>query len=230
MAAGLAAFVFDFDGTLAATNIDFGAMREDAYGLIRDCGVFSEDLMQHMVLEMVAIARDRLGCDTPQAAELDRQVQAALRRRELEAARRAQALPGVLEALSELRARGCQVGVITRNCREAVEAFAARYPFPCDALVTRDEARAVKPEPAHLLQALDSLGAQPRHSAMVGDHWSDVQCGRAAGCWAIGVLTDRTPREKLQEAGADAVLDSAALLPAWLDGVPCPVRRGEAQR
>lgn len=213
----LAAFVFDFDGTLAATHIDFAAMREDAYGLIREYGVFTEDLTGHMVLEMVAIAQDRLGQDTASAAELERRVQQALRRRELEAAEAADPFPGVLEALAELRRRDKQVGIITRNCRQAVEAFAARHPLPCDVLITRDEARAVKPEPEHLLQALEELQVSVERAAMVGDHWSDIACGRAAGTRAIGVLTDKTTRERLDEAGADMVLESAAHLPAWLD-------------
>ena len=215
----LRAFVFDFDGTVAATHIDFAAMREDAYGLLREFGVFSDELTGHMVLEMVALAQERLGPDSEEALELGRRIQAVLQRREIEAAKRGAPVPGVPEALAALRRQGKLVGVITRNCRAAVAAFTARYPLEWDALVTRDEARAVKPDPAHLLQALEELGVAPGEAAMVGDHWSDIACGRDAGVWTIGVLTSQSTPERLREAGANLVIESAALVPAQMSEV-----------
>jgi phosphoglycolate phosphatase len=44
---------------------------------------------------------------------------------------------------------------------------------------------------------------------MVGDHPMDIQTGKDAGAFTIGVLTGYSGREALEQAGADMVLDTA---------------------
>ncbi len=216
MWARVRAVVFDFDGTLAATHIDFAAMREDTYELLRRFGVYSEACREMMVLEMVAAGCARLGRDSEAAAELVRASEEVLRRREIEAAARASEVPGAGAALQRVRDSGRRVGIITRNCRAAVDTFSQRYRLVHDELVTRDEARAVKPDPEHLLQCLELLDCAPAEAAMVGDHWSDVECGQGAGAATIAVLSDSTPRERFERMRADAIIRSVAELPELL--------------
>jgi len=60
---------------------------------------------------------------------------------------------------------------------------------------------------------------------MVGDHRTDIECGKAAGAWTCGVLTDRTTREDHLAAGADLVLDNVPALAALLCDGDAEIRR-----
>ena len=67
----------------------------------------------------------------------------------------------------------------------------------CQAVLTRDDTVRIKPHPEHLTTALSLLGAAPADAAMVGDHPLDIQLGREAGTFTIGVLSGHSTREAL---------------------------------
>ena len=54
-------------------------------------------------------------------------------------------------------------------------------------------------------------------SVYVGDHVHDVEGARAAGALSVSVLTGGCTREELLAAGTDAVLESLAEFPPWLE-------------
>lgn len=64
-----------------------------------------------------------------------------------------------------------------------------------------------KPSPKMLLDAAGELGVSMTKSYMVGDRWSDVEAGRAAGCYTIKIER-RWANEK--PARPDAVVTSLA--------------------
>ena len=75
-----------------------------------------------------------------------------------------------------------------------------------------------KPDPRHLLAALEQLRAPPDEAVMIGDNENDYAAGRAAGTAVIlmryGYL--RVPPETL---APDAWLDQFAGIPAALDRI-----------
>ncbi|MEN6441144.1 MAG: HAD-IA family hydrolase, partial [Syntrophobacter sp.] len=98
-----------------------------------------------------------------------------------------------------------KTAVITRNCDAAV-----RIVFPdildyCHCFLARDHVRSPKPDPAHLLRALEVIGAGPATALMVGDHCIDIETGKAAGVLTAGVGSGNVSREELSRAGADWV-------------------------
>ena len=56
-----------------------------------------------------------------------------------------------------------------------------------------------KPAPGMLLAAARKWGIDLGASVMVGDHWSDVLCGRKAGCRSFLVLSGHGEREWQRE-------------------------------
>ena len=75
-----------------------------------------------------------------------------------------------------------------------------------------------KPDPGHLLAALDALGVAPGDAAMIGDSAADIGCARAAGVAAVAVSFGY-PRMPVANLGADAVIDSFDDLEAALAGL-----------
>lgn len=121
-------------------------------------------------------------------------------------------LPGVPEALRRLQAAGfVLVGVsnqpdLARGLTSAARvgelnaALLARLPGLVDILVCpHDDADACacrKPRPGLLLEAARRFGLDLSRSALVGDRWSDVEAGRAAGCRTVLVETPFSGRER----------------------------------
>ncbi len=202
----LRAVVLDFDGTLADTRIDFGLMRSRTRRLIQAWDLWEDRLEDgRFVLEMIRYAADKLP-----GGRLREQFEAEAAQMlidvEMLSCETAAPFPGAAEALDALSARGFRLGIVTRNCRTAVSCVLARHHLRHDALLTRDDVERVKPEKEHLLEALALLGVGPREAIMVGDHRTDIECGRAAGTWTCGVLTDKTTEAEHLAAGAHMVV------------------------
>ncbi len=213
----LAAVVFDFDGTLALLNIDFKEMRRDILELAASHGIAEDGMEGLFVLEMIAEIRRRVRRETPGREDsFSSRALKLVTDRELAGAAGSCLFPGVKEMFRELRRRGVRTGVLTRNCREAVTEIFPDIGDYSDAVVTRDDTPRVKPHPDHIRVVLERLNADPRRSAMVGDHPMDICVGKNIGALAIGVLTGYSSAEDLKGAGADLILERVAEITGYL--------------
>jgi putative hydrolase of the HAD superfamily len=95
---------------------------------------------------------------------------------------RFEAIPGALETLVSLRARGLELALVSNwdvGLAEHVERLGADGLF--SAVVTSAEARAAKPDPTVFQVALERLGVEPGRALHVGDESEDEQGASAAG-------------------------------------------------
>lgn len=200
-------FLFDFDGTLIQQRIDFDRMRRDVWDLVERFGVPVEPLKAMYVLELIEhVARvlAEQGGDREQAFRV--RTRQAIVDIELEAAEGAEAFPGVPEMMHVLVEGGWHVGIVTRNCRPAVERVLALVPLRHDVLLTRDDVVRAKPDPEHLAAALRAMEVPAAEAAMCGDHPMDVLAGQRAGTLTVGVLGPHSPADYFQVAKPDLVL------------------------
>jgi phosphoglycolate phosphatase len=185
--------LFDLDGTLVHTHIDFGAMKGAVLAIVAEAGVETEPLRGSDSLAIVREVYARLGAD--EAPRFIARCEAAMVACELAALSGAEEAFDAAAFLGWLRARGVRVGIVTRNSRAAVGILLRRIPLPHDVLLTRDDVPRTKPDPLHLHMALERLGVEHADAIMVGDHHMDIVAGRAAGVrsWAIahGKLDER---------------------------------------
>lgn len=187
--ASLRAVLFDLDGTLIETHIDFPAMTEAMQRLARASSVPESVTEGKDILGLVAAAAEDVQERGGDGAALRRTAFAELEAMEVAGCSRPALLPGTRELLSELVERGVKVGIVTRNCRTVSVGLLARFALPHHLLLSRDDVQKTKPNPEHLWDALRLLGEPPDQAAMVGDHWMDIQAGVRAGCAAtLGVL------------------------------------------
>jgi phosphonoacetaldehyde hydrolase len=102
-----------------------------------------------------------------------------------------QLIPGVREAVSEWQQRGLKIGTTTGYTRAMlapVLAQAARDGYRPDASVCPDEVQAGRPAPWMLLRNTQLLDVYPPSSCVkIGDTISDIEEGRNAGMWTIGL-------------------------------------------
>ena len=204
------AIIFDFDGTLAVLNIDFSLMRERVFDLIRRYGVNEDSIKERYLLEIIDEVYPIIWKNDPYSAkEFYEKAHQVLHDVEMDAAREGKLIPRGKETLKSLRQKGIKVGIITRNCEEAVRKVFPEIDDYCDAFISRDSVENVKPHPGHLNSMLEALKVSGEDSIMVGDHLIDIQAGKIAGMITVGVLTGRITRNEFEEAGADYVLKDA---------------------
>jgi phosphoglycolate phosphatase len=205
------AIVFDFDGTLAVLNIDFSSMREQIFDLMRQYGVFEEVISERYLLEIIDEVYQILWTNTPSyTEEFYQKAHQILHEIEMEAAEKGRLIPGTKTTLKWLRRKGIKVGIITRNCEDAVRRVFPNIESFCDIFVSRNSIKKVKPHPDHLTSAMKALNVLGEEAVMIGDHPIDIQAGKRVGMKTIGVLTGRTKREEFASAGADFILKDAS--------------------
>ena len=122
---------------------------------------------------------------------------------ELDAAYRGSLFPFTRSILQTLGQEGIKIAIITRNCEEAVRIVFPDLDRYCGGFLARDHVRRVKPDPDHLLRALETIEAVPETALMVGDHPLDIQTGQRAGILTAGVWSGTATEEELARSGAD---------------------------
>lgn len=65
-----------------------------------------------------------------------------------------------------------------------------------------------KPDPEPLFKAMDSCNVSPSETAIVGDSAVDIQAGKAAGITTCGILGGYRPKEELEAAGCDLIIET----------------------
>ncbi len=191
--AGASAALFDLDGTLIETHIDFPAMKRQVVEVCERHGANPAPLAPLDILTAVEAARRQLverGQPDP-ADSLRGECFEVLRRIEVEQCASPVRIEGAAELVSHVRALGIPVGIVTRNSHEVSVGLLAHAGIEADVLVARDDVERTKPSPDHLLAALRRLGvpeAGAPAAVMMGDHPMDIQAGKGARMRTVGVL------------------------------------------
>jgi phosphoglycolate phosphatase len=208
--AKIKAIIFDFDGTLAVLNIDFNAMKEQVFDLMRRYGIKEETIQEKYLLEIIDEVYQILWGKNPSGAEaFYQESHHILHEVEMRAADKGKLIPRAEPTLKSLREKGIKVGIITRNCEDAVRRVFPDIDQFCDVFISRNSVKKVKPHPDHLSSAMKALDVAGEEAVMIGDHPIDIQAGKRVGMKTIGVLTGRTKREEFEKAGADYILEDA---------------------
>lgn len=144
-------------------------------------------------------------------------------------------LPGVEAALARLEAAGYERvgvsnqpdvarGLVARATVEAINArLVARLGLRAILTCFHDDADACacrKPRPGLLVEAARRFDLDLARSVMIGDRWSDVLAGQAAGCRTILIETPHSRGERCAPDERVADLEQAVtLILGWQTGV-----------
>lgn len=192
------AILFDFDGTLTTPgNIDFTAMK-------RDIGCPPVDTILEYIDTLDAHARD-IALNIVDQHETDAAAASGPNR-------------GAEQMVHYLRDRGIDLGIITRNSREAVITAFSNFTTigiqDFAIVVSRDDAPP-KPHPGGVLMAAQAIGIEPHAIMMVGDYRFDIEAGHRAGTTTV-YITNGEPLPNL-DVQPDHVIDELSELKAILN-------------
>lgn len=154
----LKAVIFDLDGTLVKSKLDFHAMRQEV---------------------ACPADRDILSYLNELSGKALSQAQAIIAQHEARDAEQTKALDGVPLMLAELGRLGVRTGIVTRNSRAASKLKMALCGIDISEVLTREDAPA-KPKPDALLALSGRWQLRPQDCAYVGDYLYDLQAARNA--------------------------------------------------
>lgn len=204
------AILFDLDGTLVDTHIDFTLMRCEMLRLAQESNVWDETMPKMDILGIIDTSVERLETlgKTDEAIALRKQAFGILKDIEMGHAQAAVEVQGALKLLSSLRILGISTAIVTRNCRDASLLSMEVVGIEVDAMVTREDTNRHKPLPEPVLIALDKLNLRPDNAVMIGDHPMDIQSGRSAGCFTVGFLREDRHNGFFDNVNPDLVITS----------------------
>jgi phosphonoacetaldehyde hydrolase len=162
-------------------------------------------------------------------------------------------IPGVTDCIALLRERGIKIAATTGYFREAAAVVleaAARQGYVPDFNTCADDVPAGRPAPWMIFRCMEALDVYPPSAVVkVGDTVIDIEDGRNAGCWSVGVIDSsnemglsadefaalsvperRSRRAAVSaryiEAGAYGILDTLAELPGLIDDINAQLALG----
>jgi len=222
---GLRAVVFDMDGTLIQSTIDFHEMNRQVaetllqHGLPQDIldpsGRVNESIVR-------AYAYFKMHSQDGWAERLEADLNRVSAEVEMARVEETLAVPGAASALEYLQRWGIGAAVLTRGSRAYTErALRAAGLEGCfHTVLCRDDhpLTEAKPNPLALQRVFRSLSLSNLSCLFVGDHETDYLCARGAETPFAAVLTGSHGLDVWERLRPEVLMQSVADLPGVLEG------------
>ncbi len=230
------AVVFDLDGTVAAFNLNYRAVRFEVRSFLIMTGIPPSTLsINESIFEMLKKAEifmKNSGKSEGMFKKVREKALTIAEKHEFEAAKSTRLLPGVVETLKALRKLKLKIGLCTINSHKSTEHILERFKIKeyFDAVTPRDKVKNVKPNTEHLQAALKALKVKPREAVIVGDGITDMRCARELGVLAVGLPNGTSLQQELVGSGANYIITNMADLPALIDDVNAATKRERSNK
>ena len=125
-------------------------------------------------------------------------------------------LPGAASVLERCTAAQLQLGIVTGANRDRIRSEFDRLGLAFPAVICHEDVVQRKPHPEGIQRALTLLNSDAAACCFVGDAPEDIEMGKSAGIFTIGVFSDYVDRTRLQAAAPDLLIETIGDLPLVL--------------
>ena len=214
--------IFDLDGTLVDTEIDFRQMKREMIKELEINGIVANSLTPEMTTVVIQENAERVWAELnmPETErvrlrdEMTRLMDAA----EMKAIHTLNVISGASEAVRMLYKTGYRLGILTRSnhayALEAIRKMGVEKEFMT--VLGRGDTSQPKPYAEAMIEAAKALQLEVKEVLMVGDHNIDSTCAVNGGCYFIGVATGPRGEKSWEQNRPEVILRSVADLPTYL--------------
>ncbi|WP_166422050.1 HAD family hydrolase [Paraglaciecola sp. 20A4] len=198
-------FIFDLDGTLVTSNLDFRYLRT-----LLDCPI-DQDIL-HFIADLPSPEQEHAN-----KIVLDY---------ELKDARNSLWIEGAKQLIYALHQKQFPIAIVTRNSKQATALKLANNHVLFDVILTREDAPP-KPDPSALLRIAEHWQIPAPQLAYVGDYLYDIQAAKNAGMLACLYAPNEAPDYARE---ADWIFNHFTQLKDLISTVREPLATSEANR
>lgn len=202
------AVIFDLDGTLLDTLETlsyYGNSVLEALGL----APYAKDDYRYMIGNGAKVLIQRMLAGRDADALFEKAYRMYIDAYNSDTLFKTEIYPGIPELLAVLREKNIKIAVLSNKPHEATVPIIKS--FFGDAAFTEIrgamEGVPIKPDPAAALDIAAKLGCTPAECLYVGDTAVDMETGKRAGFYTIGVLWGFRDRTELAAGGADRIVE-----------------------
>lgn len=117
---------------------------------------------------------------------------------------------GIYDLIEFLKNKGFKLAVVSNKPHFATSGIIDKF-FPentFDIVYGQREGFPIKPDPSVVLSVLNDFGVSPIDTIYIGDTKTDMETGKNAGAFTVGVLWGFRDEKELRENGADMIISS----------------------
>ena len=205
------AVVFDLDGTLVESKINYQKMGEQIKELLGRKG-----MVEHIEDRRKAYQVIRGGAETLLEFGLPKEnlestlieLDQVMNNIELEALPTMQLKPNAVKTIETLHGVGYKLGICTRSHRLYADKTLEMYGMDryFNAVVARDDTPHPKPDARQLLVTIDQVGAKPEDTLYIGDTTTDLTTAKNADVDFIGYWRDERWAQTLIDNGCEKIV------------------------
>ena len=205
------AIVFDLDGTLVESHIDYERMGEEIKKLLMRMGMkenIEDRRKAYIVTRKGAESLLENGLPPENLKITLHELNILMNTIELEALPTILPKPNVEKTLRKLHRSGIKLGIATRSHGEyanrSLRKFNILHYF--HGVIGRDETPYPKPDPRHLLSTIELIKAKPEETLYIGDTTTDLATSRAANVDFVGYWRDIEWTKRLVDGGCKKII------------------------
>ena len=215
--------VFDLDGTLIHTEVNFREMKATMIKVLEEKGL-PKNFATPDVTSVIILEEAEKHWKKQERTEAEKQIlrdemTTIMDAAEMKAIESLKIIPGITEAIKKLKENGYKLAILTRsNHAYAIEAVKKmKIEEEIEVILGRGDTSQPKPYAEAMIEAAEALKLPLNEVFMVGDHHIDSTCAMNAGCYFIGVGSGPRLDRSFEINKPEVILTSVADLPDYLE-------------
>lgn len=205
---GIRAIVFDLDGTLLKTYLDYDALRMSIPNTVKRLGAPPEKFSSKGIQYVMEVSEYLASIGKPMSPkEILKNIAEDMCDVEMKSADKSEYIPGTKELIAELKKRGYKVAILTNGFRRYVKYNLEKHGMygDFDFIQTYDDLEygQQKPSPDAMKILAEKIGVKCDEILYVGDGKVDYISSSGAGAHFVGVTTGSMNEEKWKELSPD---------------------------